>query len=85
MTDVKTCFDKVLPWEINRPQRMMSFGVRQRAVFVFRKMWITGYEKWAAWGKFIDSNSRHYYDEFAKLHIHKECREMLINMGKWKI
>jgi len=42
MTVVKTCFDKILPWEINRPQRMMSFGDQARAVFVFRKMWITG-------------------------------------------
>jgi len=49
------------------------------------KMWITSDEKCAVCGKFIDSNSRHYYDEFAKLHIHEECREMLINMGKWKI
>lgn len=42
MSIVKTCFDKLLPLETNRPQRMMSFGGRQRAVFVFRKMWITG-------------------------------------------
>ena len=42
MNIVKTCYDKVLPREINRPQRMMAFGDRQRAVFVFRKMWITG-------------------------------------------
>lgn len=42
MSAVKTCFDKILPREVNRPQRMMSFGGRQRAVFVFRKMWITG-------------------------------------------
>jgi hypothetical protein len=48
-------------------------------------MWITSDEKCAVCGKFIDSNSRHYYGEFAKLHIHEECREMLINMGKWKI
>ena len=42
MTIVKTCYDKVLPWEINRPQRFMTFGDQQRAVIVFRKMWITG-------------------------------------------
>ena len=48
-------------------------------------MWITSCEKCAVCGKFIDSNSRHYYDEFAKLHIHEECREKLINTGKWKI
>jgi len=42
MTAVKTCYDKILPREANRPQRMMAFGDRQRAVFVFRKMWITG-------------------------------------------
>jgi len=48
-------------------------------------MWITSDEKCAFCGKFIDSKSRHYYDEFAKLNIHEECREMLINMGKWKI
>jgi len=48
-------------------------------------MWLTSNEKCAACGKFIDSNSRHYYDEFVKLHIHEECREMLINMGKWRI
>lgn len=42
MSIVKTCYDKVLPREVNRPQRMMAFGDRQRAVFVFRKMWITG-------------------------------------------
>lgn len=42
MSIVKTCYDKLLPREVNRPQRMMSFGGRQRAVFVFRKMWITG-------------------------------------------
>lgn len=42
MNTVKTCFDRVLPREVNRPQRMMAFGDRQRAVFVFRKMWITG-------------------------------------------
>ena len=42
MSIVKTCYDKLLPREVNRPQRMMSFGNRQRAVFVFRKMWITG-------------------------------------------
>jgi hypothetical protein len=42
MSIAKTCFDKLLPWEVHRPQRMMSFGDRQRAVFVFRKMWITG-------------------------------------------
>lgn len=42
MTSVKTCFDRYLPHELNRPQRMMVYGGRSRAVFVFRKMWITG-------------------------------------------
>lgn len=42
MSIVKTCYDKILPRDLNRPQRMMSFGDRQRAVFLFRKMWITG-------------------------------------------
>ncbi|MFK8068069.1 MAG: pre-peptidase C-terminal domain-containing protein [Gammaproteobacteria bacterium] len=42
MSTVRTCYDKILPREVNRPQRMMSFGGRQRAVFQFRKMWITG-------------------------------------------
>ncbi len=42
MSIVKTCYDKILPRELNRPQRMMAFGDRQRAIFVFRKMWITG-------------------------------------------
>lgn len=42
METIKTCFDKVLPREANRPQRMMAFGDRQRAVIVFRKMWING-------------------------------------------
>ena len=42
MSIVKTCYDKILPREVNRPQRMMAIGDRQRAVFVFRKMWITG-------------------------------------------
>jgi len=51
----------------------------------YEKMWITSDEKCAVRGKFIDSDSRRYYDEFAKLHIHEECRKMLINMGKWKI
>lgn len=42
MSTVKTCFDRVLPRDVNRPQRMMAFGDRQRAIFLFRKMWITG-------------------------------------------
>lgn len=42
MSKIKTCFDRLLPHELNRPQRMMAFGDRQRAVFLFRKMWITG-------------------------------------------
>ena len=42
MSIVKTCYDKILPRELIRPQRMMAFGDRQRAIFVFRKMWITG-------------------------------------------
>ncbi len=42
MTHVKTCFDRILPHELTRPQRMMSFAGRSRAIFLFRKMWITG-------------------------------------------
>ncbi len=42
MNNIKTCIDRILPGEVNRPQRMMAFGDRQRAVFVFRKMWING-------------------------------------------
>ena len=42
MTDKKLCFDRMLPNEMNRPQRTMMIGNRQRALFVFRKMWING-------------------------------------------
>ncbi len=42
MSTIKTCFDRLLPHDVNKPQRMMAFGDRQRAVFLFRKMWITG-------------------------------------------
>ena len=42
MSTIKTCIDRVLPHDVNRPQRMMAFGDRQRAIFLFRKMWITG-------------------------------------------
>ena len=34
MSIVKTYYDKLLPREVNRPQRMMSFGGRQRAVML---------------------------------------------------
>lgn len=36
------CFDKILPHELNRPSRTFSVGNRLRAVFEFRKRWITG-------------------------------------------
>jgi len=36
------CFDKVLPHELNRPVRTFRVGNRLRAVFEFRKRWITG-------------------------------------------
>ena len=42
MTDKKLCFDRMLPNEMNRPQRTMMIGNRQRALFVFRKMWVNG-------------------------------------------
>lgn len=42
MSNIKTCIDRILPAEVNRPQRMMAFGDQQRAVIVFRKMWING-------------------------------------------
>lgn len=36
------CFDKVLPHELNRPARSFTVAGRLRAVFEFRKRWITG-------------------------------------------
>ena len=36
------CFDKVLPHELNRPARTFTVAGRLRAVFEFRKRWITG-------------------------------------------
>ena len=38
----KMCFDRILPADLNRPHRMLSIGGSLRAVFVFRKMWVTG-------------------------------------------
>ncbi len=38
----KICFDRLLPRDLYRPQRTMTFGTRVRAVFLFRKMWING-------------------------------------------
>ena len=38
----KICFERILPRELYRPQRMMAFGGRLRAVFEFRKMWMNG-------------------------------------------
>lgn len=36
------CFDRILPRDLYRPQRTMAFGTRVRAIFLFRKMWISG-------------------------------------------
>ncbi|MCK5562366.1 MAG: peptidase [Thermoplasmata archaeon] len=38
----KICFDRILPRDLYRPQRMMAIGGRLRAVFEFRKMWMNG-------------------------------------------
>lgn len=42
MSAKKICFDRVLPHEMNRPHRTFVSGGRLRAVFEFRKRWITG-------------------------------------------
>lgn len=40
---VKTCFDRILPRDLNRPQRTINLGDgRASAVFLFQKMWING-------------------------------------------
>lgn len=36
------CFEKILPHELNRPSRTFTINNRLRAVFEFRKRWITG-------------------------------------------
>lgn len=38
----KICFDRVLPRDLNRPQRVMSMGGRSQAIILFRKLWING-------------------------------------------
>jgi hypothetical protein len=38
----KICLDRVLPRDLNRPQRLLTIGGRLRAVLEFRKMWING-------------------------------------------
>ena len=38
----KICFDKVLPRDLNRPQRTMRIRDRQRAIILFRKLWVNG-------------------------------------------
>lgn len=39
----RICFDRLLPRDTNRPQRTIYLGEgRASAVFLFRKMWITG-------------------------------------------
>ncbi|MDH5423290.1 MAG: M12 family metallopeptidase [Acidimicrobiia bacterium] len=38
----KICFDRILPADLHRPQRMMNVGGRLRAVFEFRKRWLNG-------------------------------------------
>ena len=43
MTDhPKMCFDKILPRDLNRPQRVFAVGDRMRAIIVIRKMWPNG-------------------------------------------
>ncbi len=43
MTTEKICFDKVLPRDINRPQRTINLGNRRAsAIIMFRKLWING-------------------------------------------
>ena len=43
MTQIpKMCIDKVLPRDINRPQRVLAVGDRMRAIIVIRKMWPNG-------------------------------------------
>lgn len=43
MTEMKKiCFDRVLPRDLNRPQRVMSLGGRSRAIILFRKLWVNG-------------------------------------------
>ena len=38
----KVCIDRVLPRDINRRQRSIMFGNRQRAIIQFRKLWVNG-------------------------------------------
>ena len=45
MNDIKKiCFDRILPRDLNRPQRVMRpvTGGPDRAIIVFRKLWING-------------------------------------------
>lgn len=42
MSAPKICFDRILPADLHRPQRMMNVGGRLRAVFEFRKRWLNG-------------------------------------------
>lgn len=42
MKTPRTCIDRILPRDVNRPQRMMMIGGRSRAVLVFRKLWVNG-------------------------------------------
>ena len=42
MSARRICYDKILPHEVNRPARVFMVGNRLRAVFEFRKRWITG-------------------------------------------
>lgn len=42
MNKPKICIDRILPRDLNRPQRMMRFAGVSRAVIVFRKLWVNG-------------------------------------------
>lgn len=42
-SNTRTCFDRILPRDINRPQRTMNLGNgRAGAIIDFRKLWING-------------------------------------------
>ncbi|MFT6269124.1 MAG: hypothetical protein ACJAVV_001944 [Alphaproteobacteria bacterium] len=42
MNTPRTCIDRILPRDLNRPQRMMMIGGRSHAVIVFSKLWVNG-------------------------------------------
>ncbi len=43
-TSKKICFDRILPRDLNRPQRVLipAGGGPARAIVLFRKLWING-------------------------------------------